>query len=243
MSYLARWGLRISAMIGLMALAPVAHAQVYYDFNGGSGTFNIGTWSVIFRPITSSNTSGCDYSGGGSCANVEVEAQIHRGVLELDFYNEGTSHGVSHASGDLLTSSSLFARDVYFNFEVKTPTAIQKINSLSLAITSNTGASSGSLKAVESVCSTPGSACQGAAPSFNTTAGSTATLGAGVGSFTAANNLSVSKDLSTTRNAGFNIHVLTERFTSAPEPMSIALFGVGLAGLAVVHRRFRRSAV
>ena len=133
MTTTTRIAMRAAVFAGLMTLGHGAMAQAYYfDLynlsDSGTTQFNIGTWSLAFR----SNVSGaaCSYSSsnGGACNNVEVEAQVHRGVLELDFYRIGNGNNAPgnppnlHSGALVQGSTGSFTHTLALDFTVYTPT-------------------------------------------------------------------------------------------------------------------------
>jgi hypothetical protein len=251
MGWIRRIVIRSSVVLGLLGLGQTANAApTYYELNSlgnsaATNTFTIGTWSVVFAPqnLSPSNNRGCNYtsSSGGNCNNIEVKADIHRGVLQLDFYRIASAAGAPpHAqSGNLLVGAGNGAdRDLFLNFAVNTPVAAQKITGVSLAITGSAQPQA-NVAATEYLCPSTTSPCSSGG-AFQTIAAATGgtpvsyTLTASQQS--TSQSLNIRKDLFST-GSGYVITTMTQRYVSNPEPVSLSILGAGLVGLAIARKR------
>ncbi|HVZ06982.1 MAG TPA: PEP-CTERM sorting domain-containing protein [Rhodopila sp.] len=229
--------------LGLISVAQSAKATTY-TFNLGSlsssrnTTFTMGTWSLSFDKLASSSASGCYYTGSGSCSNVELVADITRGVLTLTFSN------ITSGKDLVVGGTSGADNDLFLNFSVSTPTSSQKINQVSMAITGTSGSTS-NIKGTEYLCASTVATCTSSTDFSSTSgyaplvAGTTSPASYTLTTSQAAQSLSVSKDLFSTSNA-YHIVTMTQRYVSNPEPVSMTVLGVGLAGLAFARRRTGR---
>ena len=251
MGWVSRITVRAAVVLGLLGLGQAATAApTYYELNSlgtttAGNTFTIGTWSVVFalQNLPSSNDRGCRYTStsGGNCANIEVKADIQRGVLQLDFYRIASAAGAPpHAqSGNLLVGSGTTSdRDLFLNFAVKTPVAAQKITGVSLAIT-GTAQPQSNVSATEYLCSSVTSPCSSGG-AFQTivdaTGGTSASYTLTAGEQATSQSLNIRKDLFST-GSGYVITTMTQRYVSNPEPVSLSILGAGLVGLVMVRKR------
>jgi hypothetical protein len=78
----------------------------------------------------------------------------------------------------------------------------------------------------------------GAIPSFDASGGSGASAIYSTGSVNSI-GVSVVFGITNSRNSGvtLSLNTTTERFYSTPEPVSLSLFGIGVAGIALARRR------
>jgi hypothetical protein len=195
----------------------------------GTTTYDIGPFALVFasQTLTNGTLRGCDYSTttGGSCGNDQIVADVVRGTLELTFENK------SGPSGALLTGSNgTNTHNLYFNFTVTyNRSASVTMSQATLGVT-GTGTDLSDITATETI--------NNPSYSFNTSAAASSPIAQTISP--ALNSFSVSKDLKTTGVSGLVLNVITQHYVSSPEPVSLSILGVGIAGLALVKRRNRR---
>jgi len=254
MNLFGDWGIRAAVVASFVALSPVAMAAPsYYELNSlgntlVGNTLSFGGWSVVFNLQNSTQADrGCNYtstSDGNNCSNIEMKADVHRGVLQLDFYRIASASGSPpHAqSGNLLVGDSTNAnRDLFLNFQVNTPVSTQKITDVSLATTGSTQPTT-NVRTTEYLC-TGGAAlpCATGSAFANVVADTTGTYASyalTTAQKSTSQSLNIRKDLFST-GSGYVITTMTQRYVTNPEPVSMSLIGVGVAGLAAA--RWRRT--
>jgi hypothetical protein len=229
MSWLIRQGTFGLTCAALLGLSQPAHAQVdiYLSSIPTAGTVSqgytatIGSWSLYFEPLSQGS---CTYThgGGSSCGNIEIIASVHRGSLGL------TIEEAAGPSAALLSNSKTSIASLALDFTVTAPTG-KTVSAASLSYT-GTGQSADLMK-ISDIAKADGN-------SLPTTTANSAAVSAAfspvVNTFSVSNKFQIASGVTTGTLA---LNTVMQLYTSAPEPVSLSLLAVGLAGLAAAKRR------
>jgi hypothetical protein len=236
----AQWVIRAAVMgLAMIGGATSSLAQTY-DLSSISNNekliFGNYTLTSVGNDLGCSHTNSNGFSA--TCRNSEVVGTIHRGVLSLVFQTIPGSGSAALASATAGYSGTM---DFAFNVSEKIGNTIIPISQVALGITTKScaGTSCGStdlasITAKETVnnASSPQLSVSGASQND----GPVSVTG---------NSLSISKALAISNPSGSGVTLslltMTQRYYGAPEPISLSVFGAGLAGLALVRRKFRRA--
>jgi hypothetical protein len=218
-----------------------------------STTFQIGSgWDLVFQPEAGTSTSGCYISTAANCDSDEIVASIHRGVLTLTFENQN----YASSSTALLSAAAGNNANMYLNFTVSSPSSGETFKKASLAINASASRNVAAGDVLTSAANTYdlGTAAYGltgtSPTGFSAFAGghgvngSTGETSSGLTSILANQTLSIQKELAIGNSNGGStlaLNTLSQLYYSNPEPVSLSLFGVGIAGLALAKRRRRRN--
>jgi hypothetical protein len=221
-----RLGLPLAALLSV--LAPAARAQTASIANGSWFQFD----GLVF------SISGCTYNGG-SCAS-------DGGLMAASTSANGAVVDFQASGGGNLLSAAARAAPPALNFTLNVWNAAPG-GTLSYAAATLTGsvakkADTGDLADVFALFNTYGNQYEVVAtPGYQTVSANFPAM-----AFTSANPLSVSLSLGlntsqATSGDTLNLHDVAMTFGPAvPEPASLAVFGVGLVGVAVARLRARR---
>lgn len=243
--------LAIAAGILLSGTSGAWAQTTYYRLNSGSAqNFQIG--NDIFTIPAAGVGNGCvAVSAGGSasnCSGLYLAVTVTRGVVTMTTQFGNTPNPTTPLIQQ--TSASNGTASISYRLSVSTApsTTFQTLSSPVARATGNFnlsgsgGAPTNRYTAVFSGGSETFTDLTASITSGNTSSNIASSAG------TAGSGLNITQTFSlfdanrAPTGAGFNITTALLTFTKAPEPVSIAIFAVGLAGLGAVRRARRKAA-
>lgn len=242
------------AVLALLGLGSGARAQTTVNLNMTSSTgltSSIGGWTITFDTLTNGSCQFYVATGTGNttspnCTGVDMVESVVGHNLQLTF----DGHGGGALESAVGTTAGVYTSnysDLLLNFTVTSPTG-KTVKAASLGLSGSATLSGGGTDTNSTDLAKISGGEQGYDSGLNlvyniTTNASSSPALVSSAFATAVTPLSVSKDLKVngdgaTGGATLTLNYVTQTF--APEPISLSVFGVGLAGLAVLRRRFRR---
>ena len=241
------------AVLALLGLSSGARAQTTVNLTMTSSTgltSSIGGWTITFDTLTNSSCQFYIATGTGNttapnCTGIDMVESVVGRDLHLTFQGHGGT-ALESAVGSGGSYPANYS-DLLLNFTV-TPAGGKNVKGVTLGINGSATLSGGGADTnptdLAKISGGEQGYDSGFTQVFNITTNSSSNPALVSSAFaTAVTPLSVSKDLKVngygaTAGATLTLNYVTQTF--APEPISLSLFGVGLAGLAALRRRYRR---
>jgi len=238
MSWLSRNIFRVLVVaLALTGWDQVANAQSSFNLSSLSSTstttWTFGSWSIVFNQLGGSET-GCGFTGTGApanCNDIKAVASVHRGLLDVIF-QDITSPTESILTAATTGGEGSTTRTLTFHFNVIAPAVVSNTSFAVAGATSGSSTLLGQITGAETINDIyPLSTNAGSGSPASTIISPTLTT------------LNVDKTITVSTVASgstLQLNTVTQVYTSAPEPISISLFGVGVGALVIVRRRPRQ---
>jgi hypothetical protein len=260
MARLMRWVALVSVALALIGLGRPSYAQTTVNLNMTSSTgltSTISGWSIAFAPLSMGSCVFKVEDPGtftnatqSNCTGVEMVETVFHNRLYLTFEGAGgtTLESAVGSSATACAGGPCFNNfsDLNMIFTVTAPTGIT-VSSASLSLTGSATLSGGGTDLVTSdLAKISAGESSSAFTMGNITTNESSNPNQVTAAFSSAvNSFSVTKDLkvngnSATPGATLALNTVMQMYSpAAPEPVSLSLFAVGIAGLAAVKLRRR----